>query len=627
MLSSIFSWLVSAISEGLDMVVSWLLQMLGYSLSFFETNFPVVVSMYKIMQGVGIGLVLGIAVWNIIKFFGGSLNKVSGTPTDTLIWSGIAIICIFFGNYLLEMIVNIAAYPYSKILNISNDASYASTSMRDTVIAIGEAAAGGPAAASLLITLVMLIALAIELIKLIMEIVERYLMIGVLVYTSPLGWSSLSTENTRQTIFGKWFSMFIAQNILMILNVWAIKMVLSVLGSTGDAFMKCILALAFCKIARRFDEYLQQNGVNAAKTGGGALDSTLGMLSSGAMLATRTVGRHMGVSKTNPLTSHKNPPIIKSEGNGAQGVGAGQAPSTDFFQTPSPHENGTDTPVKNNASAGRQALDNLPTSPNSEFSGYTKQNEDAMEYIQQKDAGKLFGVSDEDMDEKKADLSQNRNKLLKGIANNAKIDPYTGKTNYNLNSQGQTSRKADRIMGTMNSNFEKGTGTHMPSDFKEQAVEAINNDPKLAYSCLTNECLSDNKEIVSAIANTTGITEGGSEEFQKAFDLNDSSVQLVEAQAGQGSVTATYAIQGSDGNMMYNVETVQMQNKNVMSSFSPTQNNQAPVNKININGRGESYVSNKAKITLKDYTPKHETATKAVNIQNLKTAPGPKRKA
>lgn len=58
-----------------------------------------------------------------------------------------------------------------------------------------------------LLALIIIIVIGWNTIKLLLEVVERYLMVGVLTFTSPLAWSTVSSRSTHQ-IFSKWFSMF-----------------------------------------------------------------------------------------------------------------------------------------------------------------------------------------------------------------------------------------------------------------------------------------------------------------------------------------------------------------------------------------------------------------------------------
>lgn len=270
MFNSLFANLLNWIAEALDFVITWVLELLGFSLSFFPENFPVISTMYTILQGVGVGLVVAIAAFQLIKYFTGPLAEVSTNPIEIGVRAALSIALIWFGNYFLEGIVNLFTYPYEALMNVNaNDLTIGFTSLSSELASLISGAAG------VLLALILVIAVGWNLIKLIIEVVERYLMVGILTYTSPLAWPTLTSRNT-QSIFGKWFSMFLGQCLLMLLNVWSLKMVLSVFGNTSaNVFLRLILALAFCKVAQKFDTYLQSLGINAAHTGGSMIDDVM----------------------------------------------------------------------------------------------------------------------------------------------------------------------------------------------------------------------------------------------------------------------------------------------------------------------------------------------------------------
>ena len=72
--------------------------------------------------------------------------------------------------------------------------------------------------------------------------------------------------------------MFLGQCLLMLLNVWSVKMLMSILANgQSDVFLRFILAIAFCRVAQKFDTYLQSMGINAAHTGGSLADDLLAL--------------------------------------------------------------------------------------------------------------------------------------------------------------------------------------------------------------------------------------------------------------------------------------------------------------------------------------------------------------
>ena len=118
MFNNLVSTLVNWMASGLDFAINWIIKMLGFNISFFTNNFPVVLTLYGILQGVGIALVIAIAIFQLYMFFSGPLSDKATTssPLEILVRSIIAILLIFLGNYILEFIVNLFSYPYAKMM-------------------------------------------------------------------------------------------------------------------------------------------------------------------------------------------------------------------------------------------------------------------------------------------------------------------------------------------------------------------------------------------------------------------------------------------------------------------------------------------------------------------------------
>ncbi len=275
MFNSLFSNTLGWAAKVFDFLITWVLKMLSFNLSFFTTNFPVIDKLYVILQGVAIGLVIAIGSVQLFKYFTGPLSDVRSNPVEIAIRMMLAFAMIWFGNYFLEAIINLFTYPYQALLAI--DPYENSTIMGSAADALAGLIQGS---AGIVLSLILVIILGYNLIKLLLEIIERYLMVGVLTYTSPLAWTTLTSRGT-QTIFTKWFVMFFGQCLLMLLNVWSIKMLISVLTyDAANIFFRFIIALAFCKIAQRIDTYLQQLGIGVATTGGGLMGELVAVGSS-----------------------------------------------------------------------------------------------------------------------------------------------------------------------------------------------------------------------------------------------------------------------------------------------------------------------------------------------------------
>ena len=75
-----------------------------------------------------------------------------------------------------------------------------------------------------------LLILAWNYIKLLFEAAERYILLGVLIFTAPMAFATGSAQSTSN-IFKSWCRMFGGQLFLLIMNAWCLRLFTSMVGS------------------------------------------------------------------------------------------------------------------------------------------------------------------------------------------------------------------------------------------------------------------------------------------------------------------------------------------------------------------------------------------------------------
>ena len=279
MFDSFVSWISSLLTGILSIVTNAMLSCLGIDISVFLEYFPAAATLYTILQSVAVGFVFAFAAWMLFKFFTGTVANLTDSPIQVLIMSAVATFLIYFGNYILQAVINVFSYPYAELLGTNTVGVQGFTFSAfglalDAAIWATEGVAAGVAA---IVYIIVMCLLGYQVLALIFEMIERWIMLGVLVYTAPLAWATV-VSSTSRTIFSKWLNMFISQCLLMLVNAWSVKMLFSVLSgpnafvATTPIAMRIILALCFCKVARQLDTYLKQIGLNPAGTGRSLLD-------------------------------------------------------------------------------------------------------------------------------------------------------------------------------------------------------------------------------------------------------------------------------------------------------------------------------------------------------------------
>ena len=81
-----------------------------------------------------------------------------------------------------------------------------------------------------IIVLVLVLILAWNYIKLLFEAAERYVLLGVLVFTAPVAFSMGASQSTSN-IFKSWCRMLGGQMFLLVLNAWCLRLFTSMAGA------------------------------------------------------------------------------------------------------------------------------------------------------------------------------------------------------------------------------------------------------------------------------------------------------------------------------------------------------------------------------------------------------------
>lgn len=225
-LDSIVEWIATQVMNLLDMITGSVLGALGCDMTIFLRYFPAAETMYEVFVAFAIGFILLNLVWQLFRNFGAGIGLSAEDPVKLVIRSVFFIFLAYFSADILELVLDIAGTPYSWITNAAlPDLDFASFGSVLTVI-VGCIASGSVS----LIVLILLIALGWNYLKLLLEAAERYIMVGVLVYTAPMAFATGASENTSN-IFNAWCRMLGGQLFLLIMNAWCLRLFVSMVGT------------------------------------------------------------------------------------------------------------------------------------------------------------------------------------------------------------------------------------------------------------------------------------------------------------------------------------------------------------------------------------------------------------
>lgn len=225
-LDGIVEWAAEQVMNILDLITTSVLGALGCDMDTFLRYFPAAETMYSVFVATAIGLILLNWVWQLFKNFGMIAGVEAEDPVKLSIRSILFIGLVYYCKDITDMLLAIGGTPYSWIL--SSELPALSFSDFNTVLLtlLGVYANGSVA----LIALILLLILAWNYIKLLFEAAERYIPLGVLIYTAPMAFATGSSQSTSN-IFKSWCRMFGGQLFLLAMNAWCLRLFTSMVGS------------------------------------------------------------------------------------------------------------------------------------------------------------------------------------------------------------------------------------------------------------------------------------------------------------------------------------------------------------------------------------------------------------
>ena len=225
-LDGIVEWLAEQVMHCLDLISNSVLGALGCDMSVFLRYFPAAETMYSIFVALAIGLILLNWAWQLFRNFGLGVGIEAEDPVKLSLRSLLFIPLVWYADDIVNIILKIGGTPYAWIM----DAELPPLSFADfnsvMLVIIGVCANGAVA----LITLIVVLVLAWNYLKLLLEAAERYVLLGVLVFTAPLAFSMGASQSTSN-VFKSWCRMFGGQVLLLIMNAWCLRLFTSMFGT------------------------------------------------------------------------------------------------------------------------------------------------------------------------------------------------------------------------------------------------------------------------------------------------------------------------------------------------------------------------------------------------------------
>jgi len=310
---SLLTWVQGALIASFDLLDQVMLFAFSPQLITMDHYFPGLNDMWDLIVTVAFGMVLALCIFKIFQNSFLTFSKSYENPATIILRSIFAFVVITVLPLLLKYIFEFADTIYWAVLeeggmtgsaeNVGSATVGVATGVLDRVaqsiatgdvnIADGLASIFNPAEsmqslASFLVSLILTVAIVWNYFKLMLEIAERYVVLGIMYYTMPLAAVPIVSRDTS-AITKSWLRMLVSELMILGLNVWFVVIFRgAIMGNAmmsgeyevnghavGSGLLWCFLAIAFLKTAQKIDSHIATLGLTTVQLSSGIAGTLL----------------------------------------------------------------------------------------------------------------------------------------------------------------------------------------------------------------------------------------------------------------------------------------------------------------------------------------------------------------
>ena len=289
-LKGLIEWIYGMMLELMSYVSGELLGVMSMDLSYFKATAPIITEVIDVFVALGWALLIGNLIFQSLK----SIMSGAGFEAED---PKVLFLRTFVFSFLLlasQEICEIGLSITSKVIDLLELPNSIDVQICDeTMFSFG----GG---AKWLLVIIVNVILMIQMVKLLFEIGERYVITSVLTFFSPLAFSMGGSKNTND-IFKGWVRMYCSMLLMMIMNIVFLKLIMSAmsqLAGGGGVLVWLVFVVALTRVARKIDSHIGKIGLAPAQTGnpiGGSLTGLMTMMAVRVMSS--AISRNLGGSK------------------------------------------------------------------------------------------------------------------------------------------------------------------------------------------------------------------------------------------------------------------------------------------------------------------------------------------
>lgn len=307
---SLLTWIQGAMISALDLLDQSMLFAFSPQLITMDHYFPGLNDMWDLIVVVSFGMTLALCIFKIFQNSFLTLSKSYESPVMTILRTIFAFVVITILPLFVKNIFEFADTIYWAILKESGIVSSTENIIEVNVgvatdvlkrvgqeitnidlsdLTVGNVISGfvefiNPVddLAQFIVSLVLTVAIVWNYFKLMLEIAERYVVLGIMYYTMPLAAVPLVSRDTSP-ITKSWLRMLISELMILGLNVWFIIIFrgailgnamieggLEIHGKTvSSGMLWCFIAVAFLKTAQKIDSHIATLGLTTAQLSSG----------------------------------------------------------------------------------------------------------------------------------------------------------------------------------------------------------------------------------------------------------------------------------------------------------------------------------------------------------------------
>lgn len=292
-LSGIISYIAGLGVNLLDSLIAGMLASIGFDMTTFITLFPFADYLNDIFTATGMLILFAGTIWYGTKGLAAPFGVEYENPIHIAGKVALTTFVVVNLTEILDIVIRFFQITLDFIneqpLNAASEMNEFASSMVTAVVTDSVSGIGGLGLMGL-VYIICIILLGWKFVKLLAELVERYIVFCMIVLVGPSFIATAAFKGTKD-IAGTWIRAFSGHAFLILLNTISVKLFLSfiqiftenVLGvMAGSYFIPTISMLffgfAFLNFAARAEDFVRMCGLNTTHTGPSLLDSAFGGL-------------------------------------------------------------------------------------------------------------------------------------------------------------------------------------------------------------------------------------------------------------------------------------------------------------------------------------------------------------